>query len=209
MPTHTRTYANPHDWDNHPLRKHLENGIHICASSNMRAGIGTAYPSYNNLCSINSLMNELYPKWNSSELQLEQYLELSKWLQENKQSFPSEKLFDAFRSNTKGLVMLMRKLAESGVKPEDLKDTFTDIGLRGQNVSEKELMFLKIWTAVDNGTDGSSYSYAFYRYQLKKRQLTNEDLNKALKSNSIPNAKPASLPVDPIIFFTRILFHYT
>ncbi|MFE4426477.1 hypothetical protein ACFRH9_05165 [Peribacillus butanolivorans] len=204
MPTLTRTYANPHDWDNHPLRKHLENGIHICASSNMRAGISTAYQSYNNLCSINALMKELYPTWNSSELQLEQYLELSRWLQENKQLFPSEKLFDAFRSNTKGLVMLMRKLAESGVKPKDLKDTFTDMDLRGQNVSEKELMFFKIWTAVDNGTDGSSYSYARYRYQLKKKQLTINDLNNAFKS--IQNPKPVSLPVDPIIFLHGFYF---
>ena len=33
--------------------------------------------------------------------------------------------------------MLMRKLAESGVKPKDLKDTYTDMNLRGQSVSEK------------------------------------------------------------------------
>lgn len=204
MPTFTRTYMNPHDWDNHPLRNQLENGIHICASSNMRTGISMAYQNYTNLCSINALMKELYPMWNSSEFQLEQYLELSKWLQENKQLFPSNKLFDAFRTNTKGLVMLMRKLAESGVKPKDLKDTYTDMNLRGQSVSEKELMFLKIWTAVDNGSAGS-YSYASYRHQLINKKLTIEDLNKALESLKAKD-KHVPLPAEPVIFLHGFYF---
>ncbi|NME06221.1 hypothetical protein [Psychrobacillus sp. BL-248-WT-3] len=204
MTTQTHTYSNPQDWDSHPLSKHLESGIHICASSNLCAGISTAYPRYNNLCSLNDLMKKLYPTWNSSELQLEQYLELSSWLQENKQLFPSEKLFDSFHLNTKGLVMLMRKLAESGVKPDDLKDTFTDMDLRGQNVSEKELMFLKIWTAVDNGTAGSKYSYANYRNHLNKRQLTINELYNAL--NSISDPKRVSLLENPIIFLHGFYF---
>ena len=67
-------------------------------------------------------------------------------------------------------------------------------------------MFLKIWTAVDNGSAGS-YSYASYRHQLINKKLTIEDLNKALESLKAKD-KHVPLPAEPVIF-TWLLLHYT
>jgi len=206
MPTFTRTYANPQDWANHPLSNHLENGIHICASSNMRAGIRIAYPNYTNLCSINELMKKLYPDWNSSELQLDQFLKLSNWLQKNKTLFPSDELYGAFLSNKKGIVMHMRKLAESGVHPQDLEKTFQDMLFRGQHISSKERIFLTIWKALDQTIQNTSMNYADYRNRLTSNHLTFELLHKAIEEIQYSNPKKVN---DKTVIFLHGFYFIT
>lgn len=204
MPTITRTYSNPQNWDNHPLKDHLKKGVHICASSNMRSGISMAYPEYTNLCSINELMKILFSTWNSSEFQLDQFLELSSWLQNNRHQFPTTELYDAFRSNKKGIVMLMRKLTESGVKPKNLEQAFQDMNLRGHNVSSKESMFLSIWKSLDNSAHSSKMKYSDYRKEITTVFLSKNVLQDALAK--IPNSNSKDLCSNPIIFLHGFYF---
>ena len=206
MPTVTRTYANPQDWANHPLCDQLEDGVHICASSNMRKGISIAYPNYTNLCSINELMKNLYPTWNSSEFQFGQFLELSSWLKNNHGRFPNSELYEAFRSNRKGIVMLMRKLAESGVQPKDLEKTFQDMQLRGQYISPKEEMFLKIWEALDRNGQNLNNNYSYYRHVITSGDLTLEDLQNAIKKIKHQDSKPKALSTETVIFLHGFYF---
>lgn len=204
MPTVTRTYSNFQKWDNHPLCDQLEKAIHICASSSMCTGINLAYPKYTNICSINNLMQRLFKTWNSSEFQLEQYLGLSSWLQKNQTQFPYKELYEAFQANKKGIVMLMRKLTESGVEPKELERTFRDMNLRGQSVSAKERLFLNVWQELDTSVQSTKMSYADYRKKVESDNISLEVLNNVLVD--IAGSTARELTLKPVIFLHGFYF---
>lgn len=203
MVTITQTYNNPLDWENHPLYSQLLQGVHICASSTMAKSIADAYPSFKNICSINELHENLYSYWNSEEFQLTQFLECSSWIHSNKSFFPSIEMFESFSANRKGIVMLMRKLAESGVSPSHLRKALADMELRNETVPLKEHMFLKIWSALDKNSS-SEMSYSYYRNLVFSNKISSSELLKAIERTHSPSFE--KFVEEPLIIFHGFYF---
>lgn len=100
--------------------------------------------------------------------------------------------------------MLMRKLTESGVSPRELEKTFYDMGFRGQYISEKERMFLKVWMALDTSAHATKMSYNAYREKVTSDKLTLKELEEALAD--IDGSKAKKIPDNTVIFLHGFYF---
>jgi hypothetical protein len=154
------TYNHPRQWHQHNQFDAIKNEIHICATKNMVAGIKECYRNdkkqeFQYIFTIRQVMNRMFGEWNRPESQLQQYLTLSKVI--NEATLGNQSLRDAFRNNTTEVLDTIRFLVYTGIKPEDLK---LPMGL-----TKKETFFHDIWEKAEK----EDTSYSNFRSNFNKK----------------------------------------
>lgn len=128
------TYSNPKSWPHHSEFENMKKAIHICATANMKKGIAEVYGNeFPVIVTVRSLLAKIFKDWYSAERQLQQYLCLSKLLNDFK--FSDENLKNAFNINKEQILDTIRFLVQAGVSPQSLEEV--------EELSELERVFGK------------------------------------------------------------------
>ena len=153
MTVQVHTYSNPKLWEEHPLFKDFQNSIHLCATANMKKGIEERYgEKLNYILTIREFMVKYFNQWYSQETQFQQYLKLSKLI--NDIDIRNNELKNAFRLNTFQILESIRSLVETKVEPNHLPEKLTD----------KEKLFKELWIKIEKIDN----SYDSHRKELEK-----------------------------------------
>ncbi|MEB1809738.1 MAG: hypothetical protein LPK26_21010 [Bacillaceae bacterium] len=135
MNVQVHTYSNPKNWQTHPLYRSFQDALHICATNNQRSGIQGCYGELPYVYSFREFIQALYVKWYSPETKFQQYLRLSKLINDLNGIHPELK--QAFRINTLEILDSIRFFVQASILPDGLDDRWLD--------TDKEVVFKKVW----------------------------------------------------------------
>lgn len=143
------TYLNPKNWDEHEKFDYIKNGIHICATANLKKGISERYKingSFKHIFTINKFSKYIFPEWYSSESQLGQYIDINRNINNKINSNEHKSIYRTFKWNATLILESIRMLTESGVSPIDLEKSLCsqDQG----TLTEK--VFLDLWKNLES-----------------------------------------------------------
>ncbi|WP_026691371.1 hypothetical protein [Alteribacter aurantiacus] len=135
MNVQVHTYCNPKNWRAHPLYSSFKDALHICATNNQKIGIKSCYEELTNVYSFREFIQALYVRWYSPETRFQQYLRLSKQINDLKDVPPELK--QAFRINTLDILDSIRFFVQANIYPDALVDQWLN--------TDKEVLFKKVW----------------------------------------------------------------
>lgn len=147
MTVTVETYTNPREWKKHPIYHQIKNEIHLCATSNVAKGIKERYQNnstkeFQYVLTIHKLFTNVFWSWNQAEYLLEQYLTLSKLV--NDLSVDG-KLKQSFLYNLYEVQNTIRLFAVCNLSPESLFNEYI--------LSKKEKIFKRIWEEYESLND--------------------------------------------------------
>lgn len=144
MAVKVETYLHPKKWREHSFYPVLKDAIHVCATKNVAEGIVEQYQNhqtkeFQHIFTIHQVFRKVFYKWHRPEYLLEQYLLLSKIIQESNQN---QKLKQSFLYNIQELQDTIRLLVVCNLSSEDIPNDYL--------LQEKELFFKEIWREYEN-----------------------------------------------------------
>lgn len=194
------TYHHPQKWrDQKGLYDSIKEQIHITATKNMAEGIKDCYRSdkkkeFQYIFTIRQVINGLFAWWSHPEAQLQQYLTLSKVINDTVKN--NQNLKDAFRSNTTELLDSIRSFVFSGLSPQDIKKI--------EPLTPREACFAEVWENLEKNDS----SFNTIRKQLKSgisHEKVITKLNKVLQNQYDDGTEDVLLQI-PLIH-TKIILH--
>ncbi|KFL42494.1 hypothetical protein CH76_12080 [Lysinibacillus sp. BF-4] len=168
------TYDTP-EWYQHPQFTNMTDALHICATGNVKQGILEKYKSnFSNVITVHAVIKEfeLSRDWYNPENRLQQYLTLSREIQQYE--FNNEELAYSFKANKEQVLETIRFLVEAGQKPSDLDEKVK---------TKQERAFQIIWSDFEKITDACSEHRHLLQSSVGAQKFRNQF--KLLKNNTI------------------------
>lgn len=173
------TYSNPAHWEKYPLYEDIKDGIHICATGNMKKGI----ERYNNdgfqhIFTIQELTEILFPEWYYNQEKFVQFNSINKFINKKAEKKPENKELQTFKYNASLILESIRMMTNSCISPGLLQK----IQENTKSLNELELEFLNLWTQLEgNGL--------FKEHRKKLQETTNvSNVFQRINENSEENS---------------------
>lgn len=181
MGTQVITYIDPRKLRGHQQWGLLEETVHICATSSLRAGMVRYYQGDRSptiqapILTFNNLIEGINEKWFNPRHQLVQYAHLSQALRDHQkqtqdeQQRPDERV-RAFRRNQREVLRSMRTLTEAGLTPSDL--------LKVPDQSPEEVIFVDLWQRMER----ADQEFQTFRRLMDNYSQNSKGFQKLLRS---------------------------
>lgn len=199
------TYKDPKKIEKREFYKDICKYPNLCASETLKMGLTNKKKglNYGYICSIDSLVKELYRDWLDPVNQIKQMNSLTKYIN----NISNINLRKSFRFNKSEILNSLRFLLEMDVKPESINESNKVIrqfkSIYSQIVKEYEWKYLEETEKINQTSLKRSFENIL---DEEKKRYTKEEISLHINETNIKSSRFDKIVINGLHRFTPIIF---